>query len=108
MFCNKCGQQNPDGSAVCSSCGNALAVQQQNVAPQTHNVPKCTCCGHVGEMKPGPLFRTSDIIWIALLLCLAGAGFFYLIFILIMRGNPEKREKICPNCKAQNMFTYVY
>ena len=94
MFCNKCGQQNPDGSAVCSACGNALS---QNVASQTHTVPKCTHCGHIGEMKPGPLLRTSDLIWFALLLFLAGAGFIYLIFVLIMRANPEKREKICPH-----------
>lgn len=76
--------------------------------PQTHNVPRCTCCGYTGEMKPGPLLRGSDILWIILLMFLAGAGFIYLIFILIIRANPKNREKICPNCHSKNMYTYLY
>lgn len=59
-------------------------------------------------MKPGPLLRGSDILWIALLMIFAGAGFLYLIYILIVRGNPRKREQICRNCKSRNMFTYYY
>lgn len=72
------------------------------------DVPKCTCCGNIGEMKPGPLLTSHDILWFLLLLCLAGAGFIFLIYKLITRADPAKREKICPKCGSKNMFTYVY
>lgn len=112
MFCSKCGKEIPSGAAFCPDCGNSVqpqaTTQAQAPAQTTHQVPKCTCCGHVGETVPGPLFRKEDIIWIVLLLILAGAGFIYLLYILIVRGNPKNREQICPNCKSVNMYTYVY
>lgn len=111
MFCNKCGCQLADDSKWCSSCGAAVGgnVTQENTgAPQTHNIPKCTCCGHVGEMQPGPLLRKSDILWILLLFVTFFGGFVYLAYILMLRADPKKREKICPKCKSQNMYTYVY
>ena len=43
----------------------------ENYAPTTHDVAKCTCCGTVGQMKPGPLLRGSDILWICLLMIAA-------------------------------------
>ena len=105
-FCRNCGNQMNDSDLTCSKCGTrAVEVNTTNTA---HTVPKCTCCGYVGEMKPGPLLRGSDILWFCLLLFLACAGFIYLIYVLIIRANPEKREKICPHCKAKNMVTYVY
>lgn len=108
MFCSKCGHQNNDGATVCAKCGNSIAQNVNQPAQTKHAVPKCTCCGYEGEMKPGPLFRQNDIIWIVLLLCMGGIGIFYILYILITRGNADKREKICPNCKSQNMYTYVY
>ena len=33
MFCGKCGKQNPEGSAFCSSCGNQMGVSVQPSAP---------------------------------------------------------------------------
>lgn len=109
-YCIKCGTQIEDNVSVCPSCGtNQVASPTQTYAqPTTHSVAKCTSCGAVGQLKPGPLFRTSDIIWILLLLILAGAGLIYFLYILIVRGNPNKREKICKNCGSVNMFTYVY
>lgn len=107
MFCSKCGKELSDEAVFCPGCGNSLNAQSVP-ASQSHDVPKCTRCGHVGKMKPGPLFRKSDILWIALLMFLAGSGFIYLLYILIVRGNPKNREKICPKCKSTNMFTYVY
>ena len=108
-FCKNCGNQIKDDAVFCDKCGTNTADGTSGAqAMTTHTVPKCTCCGHIGEMKPGPLLRGSDILWICLLMLLAGAGFVYLIFILIVRANPAKREKICPNCKSQNMITYVY
>lgn len=76
--------------------------------PTTHSVAKCTCCGAVGQMKPGPLLRSNDILWITMLMFLAGSGLIYLLYILIVRGNPKNREQICKNCKSKNMFTYLY
>lgn len=80
-----------------------------NYVPTTHAVPKCTCCGAVGQTKPGPLLRSSDWLWLILLFIFGMVGgFVYLIFILMIRGNPKKREQICTNCGAKNMFTYLY
>lgn len=123
MFCNNCGKEIDDKSMFCIHCGTSVGQmsnqtqQPQDFAektipkytpPTTHTVPKCTCCGNIGELKPGPLLRKSDILWICLLFCLAGAGLIYLIFILIVRSDPNKREKICPKCNSVNMFTYLY
>lgn len=80
----------------------------ENYTPTVHSVAKCTCCGTVGQMKPGPLLRGSDILWICLLMVVAGAGFLYLIYTLIVRSNPKKREQVCQRCKAKNMYTYMY
>ncbi len=43
-----------------------------------------------------------------LLLFLFGGGIVYLILIIIIRSNPNRRGKICPVCKAHNMWTFVY
>ena len=109
MFCSKCGNQVADDAAVCSRCGNQLKeITTVGNAPQNHNVPKCTNCGHIGETQPGPLFRKNDLIWIVLLMFLAGGGFIYLAYILITRSDPKKREQICPHCKSVNRATYWY
>lgn len=117
MYCQKCGTELPDGSAFCASCGAQQGVPQGTpVIPvaaaqaymQTHDIPKCTCCGYVGEFKYGPLLTGKDILWFLLLLCLAGAGFIFLLYKLITRGNKKNREKICPKCRAKNMYTYLY
>ena len=103
--CSKCGKELLEEVVVCPECGCSTA--QQN-AVTTHDIPKCTCCGHIGEMKPGPLLRNSDIIWIILLFVTMFGGFVYLAYVLITRLDPNKREKICSNCKSVNMYTYVY
>lgn len=114
MFCSKCGQQISEDSNWCSNCGNAVGNNQQVAAennqavPQTHSVPKCTCCGYAGEFKPGPLIRSNDIIWMLLLLFTGFGILVYLAYILIIRSNPKNREKLCPNCGSKNMFTYLY
>ena len=117
MFCKNCGNHIEDGATVCSKCNQSVIEQVQSessqyygqpMGMQTHTVPKCTCCGHVGEMKPGPILTKSDWLWFFMLLFLAGAGFIFLGFRLLTRADPKKREKICPNCGSKNMFTYVY
>ena len=117
MFCSKCGHQLTEGTKICPNCNHEVNEGAQSEKPstnnrsnalQTHTVPKCTRCGHVGAMKPGPLFRKNDIIWMLLLFITAFGGFVYLAYILITRGNPKRREKICPHCGAKNMYTYLY
>lgn len=112
MFCQKCGSQIEDGAKMCPNCQSAVVqgqpVMQQQYVQQTHQVPKCTCCGYTGEMKAGPLLTTNDWIWFFMLLFLAGAGFIFLAYRVITRSDPKKREKICPNCGSKNMITYVY
>ncbi len=104
MFCKQCGTELPEGSLACSKCGTSFVATTQ----QTHSIPKCTCCGYVGEMKPGPLLTGRDWLWFFMLLFLAGCGFIFLFYKLITRSNPKNREKICPNCKSVNMHTYLY
>lgn len=111
MFCKNCGTEISNGAATCPNCQQPVVEQVtyvQQPASQSHPTPKCTCCGHVGEMKAGPILTTSDWLWFFMLLFLAGAGFIFLAFRLITRADPKKREKICPNCGAKNMYTYVY
>lgn len=116
MFCKNCGQQLSDDAKWCSSCGtpvdgNAQPMQNQpnyQNQPTTHNVPKCTNCGHVGAMQPGPLFRKNDLLWIVLLMFAFGGGLIYAAYIALTRWDPNKREKICPNCGSVNLYTMLY
>ena len=111
MFCKNCGKQILDDAKWCSSCGTSVdgsAPQTTQNQPTRHSVPKCTNCGHVGEMKPGPLFRKNDLIWIIMLMFAFGGGFIYAAYIFITRSNPDKREKICPNCGSVNRYTMLY
>lgn len=76
----------------------------------THDVPKCTCCGHVGPWKLGPILRGIDwVIGIALMFLGVVPGFVYLGVVATIRASSkDKREKICPNCHAKNLFTFIY
>lgn len=112
MVCNRCGHKMEDGTRFCTSCGNNLTeVGSQNFysQPVKHDVPKCTCCGYVGPWKKGPLFRPVDIIiGIALLILGVIPGIVYLGVVAAIRASGDRREKICPKCKAKNMWTFMY
>ncbi len=134
MFCSNCGHQNADGAKFCAGCGgqlttNALAPQynapqyanpqpgyaqqgyaQPNYAPQEvyHRLPKCTHCGHVGEWDVGPVIRPIDWIIGICLLFFFGGGLIYLLIVAAVRSNKDRREKVCRNCKAKNLFTFNY
>lgn len=73
-----------------------------------HHVPKCTCCGYVGEWKVASLVRPIDIVIFLLFFLFWGAGFIYLIVVILIRLNPDRRAKICPQCKAKNLWTFYY
>ncbi|MBQ6052698.1 MAG: zinc-ribbon domain-containing protein [Clostridia bacterium] len=109
MFCKKCGKELSDQSRFCPSCGSpqqGIIENQSKAYP--HDVPRCTACGYTGEFTSGPLIRGSDWLWFFLLFFFFGSGVIYMLFIIIIRWNPNNREKICPHCKSKNMFTYLY
>lgn len=62
MFCEKCGTQNQNGALSCASYGQPLYGTVQ--APATsgggtrHDIPRCTCCGYIGQWKLDRVFRT--------------------------------------------------
>lgn len=116
-FCGNCGQPVIDGAEFCAHCGKPIDQctatpypNQQNFfqQPAKHDVPKCTACGHVGPWKLGPILRPIDWIIGILLLFAFGGGIVYLIVVAIIRSDPNRREKICPQCNARNLFTFFY
>lgn len=82
-----------------------------NYAPpgeQRHSVPKCQACGWVGPWQAEPLLMTHHIVIFLVLLLAFGGGLIYLVIVLIIRSNESSRGKVCPNCGAKNMHTFVY
>jgi hypothetical protein len=71
-------------------------------------VPKCLHCGFVGPWKIEPLVRPIDWIITLVFLFLFGGGLIYLLVIIIIRSNENRRAKICANCGARNMFSFQY
>lgn len=75
----------------------------------THDVPKCTCCGHVGPWKVDPLLTPMHwVIGIVLLFFGFVPGIIYLGVVAAIRSNKNNRGKTCTNCKAKNLFTFIY
>ncbi|MBP3378850.1 MAG: zinc ribbon domain-containing protein [Clostridia bacterium] len=73
-----------------------------------HKQPKCTHCGHIGEWDIGPVIRPIDWVIGICLLFFFGGGLIYLVIVAAVRSNKDRREKICRNCKAKNLFTFNY
>lgn len=112
MFCKDCGSEIPEGAAHCGKCGAPVDEGKQNLNPTgpiRRSVPQCTHCGYVGEWKLGPVLRGMDII-IGLVLMLLGVvpGLVYMGVVAVIRSNKDNREKICPKCKAKNLWTFQY
>ena len=75
----------------------------------THDVPRCTACGNVGPWKVESLLRPVDwVIGIVLMVLGFIPGVVYLGVTIAIRSNKDRRAKICPKCKAKNMFTFQY
>ena len=89
------------------SAQKASASSEKNAAT-IHRTPKCTHCGYVGDWKLESLLLPRHIIIFLLLLFFWGAGLIYLLVVLIIRMNPDNRAKICPHCKARNLWTFDY
>lgn len=110
MFCQNCGAKNEDAALSCVSCGQPLQPTVQLKPAETkHDVPKCTCCGYVGNWKLDSLLRPVDIvIGIILLFLMVVPGLVYLGTVMLVRSNKNRRAKICPQCKARNLWTFLY
>ncbi len=108
MFCKQCGKEMNEGTKFCPHCGGGQEAEVKN-SPEIRKIPKCTCCGYVGEWKVGPVFRPVDFI-IGILFLFLGVvpGLIYLGVVGIIRSNKDNREKICPKCKAKNLWTFTY
>ena len=129
MFCKNCGSALEDQANFCPKCGTLQAnPSQQQPAQNSTNLfgsttptdytnmpsgmsnqtPRCTHCGYVGNWTVGPILRPIDfIIGIVLLLLGIIPGVVYLGVVAAIRMNPDRREKICPRCKAQNLWTFI-
>lgn len=111
MYCSKCGTENENGVKFCTKCGagtDPTVVQVVQAQPMKHEVPKCTCCGYEGQWKLAPVIRPIDWIITLGLLIFFGAGLVYLLITVVIRSNKDRRSKICPNCKAKNLWTFLY
>lgn len=74
-----------------------------------NNIPKCTCCGYIGNWELDKVFRPMDwVIGIILLLLGIVPGLIYLGVVGLIRSNKDRRAKICPQCKARNLWTFLY
>ncbi len=115
MFCKNCGKEIDDNAVVCIHCGAAANVPQPANAAglgpngeMMHPVPKCKKCGYIGEHEHEKLFRPKDWAIGLFLLLFAGFGIIYFIIIAIIRSDEDKRETICPQCKAKKSSTCYY
>lgn len=113
MYCKNCGAEIKDGQPSCQNCGAAILPDNMQSVPNPpmpakHDVPRCTCCGYVGPWKLAPILRPIDWIIAICLFFFFGAGIVYLLITAAVRSNKNNRAKICPNCKAQNLWTFIY
>lgn len=109
MYCKNCGTELENGQTFCKNCGAPMEDNKATAStPMKHEVPKCTCCGYVGQWKLESILRPIDWVLGICLLPFAGAGIFYFITVIAVRSNKNRRAKICPQCKARNLWTFLY
>jgi len=85
------------------------SMGETTTTPTKHDVPKCTCCGYVGPWKEEPVLTGKHwVIGIVLMVFGFVPGLIYLGVSVAIRSGKGKRSKICTNCKAQNLFTFIY
>ena len=110
MYCKNCGTEIKEGSVFCQNCGATQNTQNiPNIpVPTKHDVPRCTCCGYTGPWKLAPIVRPIDWVIAICLFFFFGAGIVYLLITIAIRANKNNRSKICPSCKARNLWTFIY
>jgi hypothetical protein len=82
--------------------------QMANMPQQRHPVPKCLNCGAITQWTVEPILLARHIIIFLILLLFFGAGLIYLLIVLVIRSGSNARSKICPNCGAHNLWTFLY
>jgi hypothetical protein len=83
--------------------------QPSNIMPQQrHEVPRCMSCGTITQWNVEPLFLLRHFIIGGLLLLFFGSGLLYFLIVAIIRSSSKSRSKICPNCGARNLWTFIY
>ena len=111
MYCNKCGKELNDNAQFCEHCGTKV-IKENNTETNTpikREEPKCTHCGYVGKWEIGPILRPIDyVIGIIFLIFGVVPGLIYIGVVAAIRSNEDNREKICPKCKAKNLWTFFY
>lgn len=100
MNCKKCGQLLPSGAGVCVFCGteaeNYDEVMKENI--ERFGMQKCEHCGYIGEAVPEKMLRKID--WVILILTFStGIGVLYFVYLYFKRGDPTRRNLVCPSCK---------
>lgn len=111
MFCSNCGKEIAEGNQFCGNCGAKIGnlAGINNSEPVRHDIPKCTCCGYVGEWKLDVIFRWFDvIIGVVFMYPFFFPGISYLVVVYLIRQDKKNRNKICPKCNAQNLWTFYY
>lgn len=82
--------------------------QAAYMSSQRHDIPRCTQCGTITPWRVESIFLARHFLIGGLLLLFFGAGLFYFLTVAIIRGNANSRAKICPNCGAHNLWTFIY
>ncbi len=109
-YCSKCGNELVDAAVICPKCGCAAPAAPDTMTNnQKNKTPKCTCCGNIEQWKLGPILRPVDwVIGFVLLFLGIFPGIIYLAIVALVRSSEKNREKICRQCGARNLFTFIY
>ncbi len=99
MECKKCGGWIPEGAGICAFCGtevdNYAQVMEEN--KERFGMEQCSKCGYIGASEAEKMISKKD--WVILVLTFfCGLWPFYLVYLWIKKGNPSKRNRVCPVC----------
>jgi hypothetical protein len=82
--------------------------QNQMMSQLGSRVPKCLSCGTVTQWNVEPIFLPRHFVVGGLLFFFFGGGLVYLLLVAIIRSGSKYRAKICPVCKARNLWSFIY
>lgn len=99
MECKKCGGWIPEGAGICAFCGEKVEnyTEIMNENRERFGMEQCPKCGHIGAGVPEKMLRKID--WVIIIFTFfSGIGAIYLLLLYIKKGDPAKRNKVCPIC----------